>query len=308
MAQISSLEDAVAKAEVANRWRKAAGHFAGVLLAAVFLVSGLWKVLDPFSAAERMVQSLIPVGLSMAAAVSTGVAETFVGVLLVVPRYRRWGAWLAGLMLVAFMIYMGALYDRLLGDDCNCFPWIRRVVGPVFFLTDATMLVLAAGAAVWSRRPHGLRLPALVLAAAAVFALASYGVNAATRSGIKAPDAIIVDGQPRTLGSGRFFLYFFDPECSHCLVVARELGRQQWRYAEIIAVPTANPQFARSFLDDAGLKVGISPDAGLLQKAFTFGDPPYGVALSQGRQVGAYNSGELEQTVYPSLRQLGFVR
>lgn len=304
---ISTLQD-TSTTSAANRWRNATGLSSGVLLAVVFLVSGLWKVLDPFSAAERMVQALIPDALGMPAAIGVGTAETFIAVLLLIPRYRRWGAWLAGLMLVAFMVYIGALYDRLLGDDCNCFPWIRRVVGPMFFISDAAMLLLAFGAAIWSRRPRGLRNPALVLAGVTVFALGSYWVNASVRSGIRAPDSIVVDGQQRSLGSGRYFLYFFDPECSHCLTVARELGRQQWRDAEIIAIPTVNPQFARAFLDDAGLKAGISPDAGLLRKTFTFTDSPYGVALSLGRQVGAYNSGELERAVVSSLRQLGFIR
>lgn len=45
--------------------------------------------------------------------------ETLTGILLLIPRYRRWGAWLAAVMLIAFMVYIGVLYDRLLGDDCN---------------------------------------------------------------------------------------------------------------------------------------------------------------------------------------------
>ncbi len=291
-----------------RKWSRTAGLISALLLALIFLVSGLWKVLDPFSAAERTIQTLIPPALAMVAAVGVGAGEIFVGVLLLLPRYRRWGAWLAGLALVAFMIYIGVLYDRLLGDDCNCFPWIERVVGPMFFVTDAAMLLLAVGAAIWSRRPQGLRLPVLLLAGVTVFALASYGVNAAARSGARAPDSIRVEGQKRVLSTGRYFLYFFDPECSSCLTVARELGRQEWLETEVIAVPTANPQFGRAFLDDAGLRVGMSPDAARLREAFPFTDPPYGVALSGGRQVKAYNSGELEENVTGSLRQLGFIR
>jgi uncharacterized membrane protein YphA (DoxX/SURF4 family) len=304
---ISTLQDRLI-ASTARRWRNAAGFSSGILLAVLFLVSGLWKVLDPFSAAERMVQALIPDALGMPAAIGVGTAELFTAVLLLIPRYRRWGAGLAGLLLVAFMVYVGAFYDRLLGDDCNCFPWIRRVVGPMFFITDAAMLLLAVGAAVWSRQPRGLRSPALLLAGVIGLALGSYSVAASVRSGIKAPSSIVVEGQQRLLGSGRYFLYFFDPECSHCLAVARKLGRQQWRDAEVIAIPTANPQFARAFLDDAGLTAGISPDAVLLRKSFPFTDSPYGVALSLRRQVGAYNSGDLEQAVFVSLRQLGFIR
>jgi len=307
MSPIPTLQHKPAKT-AALHWRNAVAHLSGILLALVFLVSGLWKVLDPFSAAERMVQAMVPAVLGMPAAVGVGAAETFMGILLLLPRYRRWGGWLAGLALVAFMIYIGVLYDRLLGDDCNCFPWIQRVVGPMFFITDAAMLLLALGAAVWSRRPRGLRIPALLLAGVALFSLASYVLNATVRSEIRAPESIMVEGRQRLLRSGRYFLYFFDPECSHCLAVARELGRQQWRDTEVIAIPTANPRFARAFLNDAGLHVGISPDAGALRKTFPFTDSPYGIALSLGRQVATYNSGELEQKVFASLRQLGFIR
>lgn len=288
-------------------WKNAIGLSAAILVAAIFLVSGLWKILDPFSAAERMIQSLIPAALSMPAALAAGIAETFTGVLLLIPRYRRWGAWIAVLMLLAFMIYIGILYNRLLGDDCNCFPWIRRIVGPMFFLTDALMVLAALGAAVWSRKPAGLRLPAVILTGVIVFASGAYVVNATARSGLAAPATIIVDGESRSLGAGRFVLYFFDPECSHCLMVAREMSRQQWRYTEIIAVPTSQPQFAQAFLADAGLKVRVSPDAALLRQTFKFTDAPYAVVLSQGRQVAAFNSGQLESAVYPALRQLGFI-
>jgi uncharacterized membrane protein YphA (DoxX/SURF4 family) len=307
MSPISTLSEPPAQT-VAHGWRNAAALFSALPLALVFLVSGLWKVLDPFSAAERMVQALVPAAFGLPAAIGVGTAETFIAILLLLPPYRRWGAWLAGLALIAFIIYIGVLYGRLSGGDCNCFPWIRRVVGPAFFITDAAMLLLATGAAIWSRPPRRLRLPGLLFASVAVFALASFGLNAALRSGAGAPDSILVEGQPRSLGSGRHFLYFFDPECSHCVAIARELGRQQWRGAEVIAVPTVNPRFARAFLDTAGLKAGISPDAGILRGAFPFTDSPYGIALSRGRQVGAYNSGELERAVFTSLRRLGFIQ
>ena len=51
-------------------------------------------------------------------------------------------------MLIAFMVYIGVVYDRLIGDECNCFPWIKRVAGSVFFVGDAVMLCLA-GVARW---------------------------------------------------------------------------------------------------------------------------------------------------------------
>ena len=49
------------------------------------------------------------------------------------PRYRRWGAWLIALMLVAFMGYIGLRYQALVGRDCSCFPWLKRAVTPALF-------------------------------------------------------------------------------------------------------------------------------------------------------------------------------
>jgi hypothetical protein len=269
----------------------------------------VWKILDLPSAAERMVQSLVPVSLSAAAAMLVGAGETFTAILLLVPRFRRWGAWLAAIMLVAFMAYIGVFYNRLLGDDCNCFPWIRRVVGPGFFAGDAAMLLLAAVAG-WGARPsRGLRLAAGILAGVAAMTLCSYGLSAARRGQIVAPLSVEVDGRAQSLHHGRVLLYFFDPECSHCLMVAREMARWDWRSTRVIVLPTAQPRFARDFLSDSSLKAGISLDAAKLRRAFTFTDPPYAVALVDGRQAAAFNSGELAKPSFrEELASLEFVR
>jgi hypothetical protein len=125
-------------------WKHAAAAACAIILSLLCLASGVWKLSDLDATSERMVQSLVPVALSTPAALAVAICEAFAGVLLLIPRYRRWGAWIAALMLAAFMIYIGVLYDRLLGEDCNCFPWIRRVVGPAFFAGDAAMLFVVA--------------------------------------------------------------------------------------------------------------------------------------------------------------------
>jgi hypothetical protein len=104
-------------------------------------------------------------------------------------------------------------------------------------------------------------------------------------------------------------LYFFDPECSHCEKVAREMARQAWMGARVIAVPTAQPQFAGDFLRDSGLRVAVSSDADLLRARFPFTDSPYAVALVNGRRAATFNSGQLEGArYYGTLRKLGFIR
>jgi uncharacterized membrane protein YphA (DoxX/SURF4 family) len=275
-------------------------------LSLLFLASGIWKFSDLDSTAERMVQSLIPVALSMPAAIAVAVFETFTGVLLLVPRCRRWGAWLAGMMLVAFMIYIGVLYDRLIGEDCNCFPWIRRVVGPVFFAGDGAMLVLAAGAGWWSGRSSGWRRAGVLLLSVLLLAAGSYSASLYRRGRADVPETATVDGKSFNLRQGRVLLYFFDPECTHCYTVAREMATRQWGATRIIVLATREQRFTPSFLADTGLRAGISPDGEPLRRIFAFSDPPYAVALDRGKAVATFNSGQMEGSAYyEKLRTLG---
>ena len=289
-----------------RNWKRNAGAVSALILSLLFLASGIWKLTDLDATAERMVQSLVPVGLSMPSALAVAIYETFAGVLLSIPRYRRWGAWIAGVMLIAFMIYIGFMYDRLLGEDCNCFPWIRRVVGPAFFAGDAGMLALAGLAGWWSSKSQGWRHAAIILCCAGLVAGGSYTVSAIRRSRADAPEMAVVDGQAFSLRQGRVLLYFFDPECSHCYSVAQEMSKRKWGTTRIVILPTRQQRFARSFLQDSGLRAGISPDAEFLRKVFRFTDPPYAVALERGRTVATFNSGQMEgESYYETLKRLG---
>lgn len=290
-------------------WKRRAAAVSAVVLAGLFLASGLWKVSDLDATAQRMVQSLIPVALSMPAAVAVAVCEIFAGLLLLVPATRRWGAWLASLMLLAFMIYIGALYDRLLGEDCNCFPWIQRVVGPAFFIGDAAMLLLAALAALWPAKPTAWRLAGALFLGVAALTAAAYAVTLIQRSNADVPDSVTVDGKPFNLRQGHVLLYFFDPECSHCYTAAREMAKRNWGATRVVVLPTREPQFTQSFLNDTGLRAGISPGAAALRKIFPFTDPPYAVALHKGKAVAQFNSGQMEsESYYETLRRLGHIR
>lgn len=287
-------------------WKSVAGSVCAVLLAAVFLVAGIWKLTDPLSASARMVQALVPSGLALAAAIGAGIVETLTGVLLLVPRFRRWGAWLAALMLIAFMIYIGIHYSALIGEECNCFPWIKRAVGPGFFIGDAVMLLLAAGAAVWSRRSESLRSATLILGAICVFAGLMYGMIATRQTGLKAPASITVDGKVTSLEHGRIFLYFFDPECMHCAEAAKTMSKFQWNSVKLIAIPTTQARWGKHFLDSTKLSAGLSLDNDLLRQTFKFGDPPYAVAIEHGHQVGTFPFFD-EKEPEAGLKKIGFI-
>jgi hypothetical protein len=113
------------------------------------------------------------------------------------------------------------------------------------------------------------------------------------------PEFVMVNSQPENIRTGKVVLYFFDPECSHCLEVARNMGQWRWKRTRVIAVPTSQPQFAQSFLRDARLDAAISADAAKLRQIFRFTDPPYAVALRNGEVVATFNSGHLECERYP---------
>ncbi len=287
-------------------WKNAAAWVCVVLLAALFLVAGLWKTTDPYGAAARLAQAKVPGELSIPGAVTLGTIEVFSAILLLIPRFRRWGAWLIGLMLVFFMAYVGFFYNDLRGEECSCFPWIKRAVGPGFFIGDLAMLALAVVAGWWARRSDNVRTAAMIFAATAVFAAASFAVNMQQNSGTKAPDFATVDGKKTPLTLGKTLLFFYDPECLHCDEAAKRMSTHNWKDTRIVAIPTRMPQFAAEFLRATKLQAGTSNDFEPLKKTFPFGDPPYAVALENGRQKAAlpiFDKKEPEGT----LRKLGFI-
>lgn len=288
-------------------WKSTLSWVCAILIALVFLLSGLWKITDAPGAAVRMAQARVPQSLSLAAAISFGIAETFAAVLLLVPRFRRWGAWLAGLMLVAFMIFIGMNYNALRGEECSCFPWVKRAVGPGFFIGDAVMLALAAMAGFWAKRAQSLRSAILILGTVTVFALVSYGVAAMRQTGTKAPETVTVNGKPYTLQQGKILIFYFDPECLHCLDAAKRMSKMNWGDTRVVAVPISQPQFAQGFLDDTHLKAVISSDLPQLKKIFPFVSAPAGVALVDGREKAALTQFEDNEPA-TTLKKLGFVQ
>lgn len=312
-AKMVGMEDSIAQAppragalEV-PAWKTVASVASAVLLAALFLIAGVWKITEPFDAASRMVQAKIPADLGLTAAIGFGIAETFSAVLLLIPRFRRWGAWLTGLLLVAFMLYIGYYYNVLRGAECSCFPWLKRAVGPGFFVFDGAMLLMAIVAGWWSRPSEGKRTAAIILGAVTVFAFVSFGVTYARQTGVKAPDTITVDGKPYSLQHGKVFLYFFDPECSHCYQAAKTMAGYDWQGTKVIGIPTSQPQFAPGFMQETGLKAPNSNDLQMLKKIFPFGDPPYGVAIENGRQKQSFPHFEGDDPA-TGLRKIGFIR
>lgn len=291
-------------------WQIALGWICAILMSAVFLVAGLWKATGPTAAAVRLAQARVPESLSVLAAVLFGIAETCTGVLLLVPRFRRWGSWSASILMVSFLVFIGIHYRELIGADCSCFPWIKRAVGPQFFIGDGIMLLLSVGAGIWSRPAHGFRAAAAVLASIAVFAVVSWGIDSNRHTGTPAPAQIAAEnGPPISLSRGKVFIYFFNPHCLHCLEAGRKLAALDWTGTRFIAVPTESFSAADHFMEQSGLrdKGSVSTDLDPLKKLFPFDLPPAGVALEDGYEKAMLLQFE-DREPADTLRRLGFAK
>src|ERR1700742_184872 len=103
MSDVSAVSpERFARLEQQHAWRTALNWAAAILIAAVFLVAGIWKASDPERVGVMLAQLKVPQVLSLPLAICLGIAETFTGVMLLVPRFRRWGSIAASILLLAF--------------------------------------------------------------------------------------------------------------------------------------------------------------------------------------------------------------
>ena len=252
-------------------------------MAALWFSAGLWKLTDISGWQLKLTQLLVPVQLSLVGTLAVGVAEVAAGVLLLRPAWRRWGGWLSVALLAGFMAYMAVNYQTLQGEDCSCFPWLERAVGPAFFWSDAAMAAVALLAVRFSRPSEDVRRAAIAVLAVAVFAVGMLGVDRLQPppelAGI---EPISADGSEYDVREGKVFLFFFNPSCLHCLHAGQTMAKYGW-LVDFIGIPTQDPDWGPGFLQDAGLTgVKLSPDVERLRETFVFEDVPYGAVLEDG--------------------------
>ncbi len=192
-------------------WQKTVAAVCAILLGIIFLVSGSWKVLDPFKTGELLEQAKVPAGFGKLGASTLGAIEVFAAFMLFYPRLRRWGGFLGSGLIVFFLGWIGYYYSALVGKECSCFPLIKRSIGPGFFISDGVMLLFGLAAFFWSAKVVSAKLPMAALASIAVLAGLSFGFNTWKHSNVQVPTPVIVDGKPQSLAEGQVFLFFYDP-------------------------------------------------------------------------------------------------
>jgi uncharacterized membrane protein YphA (DoxX/SURF4 family) len=284
-----------------------AAWVAALALGIFFLGAGIWKSLDPLTWATIITNMKVPAVLSQPFTVALATGEIFSAILLMIPRFRRWGAGLMIVMLLGFMGYVGWNYSALKGMDCSCFPGLKRAINPEFFWSDGAMLVAAVIAGWWAKPSSGLKPAAIILALVSLFSVGSYIMVLRGETGVLAPETAMVNGSPVSLREGKILLYFFDPMCSHCNDAAKAMAKHTWLADKVIGIPTVLPQYGQQFMDTTKLKGLVSNDIKELKKVFPFGDPPFAVALERGRAKAQMRRFD-EQEPAATLRQLGFIQ
>ena len=288
-------------------WTGWVGLAAAVAMAILWFTAGLWKLSDISGWQLKLTQLLVPVNLSLVGTLAVGIAEVTAGLLLLRPAWRRWGGWLSSALLVGFMVYMAVNYQTLQGEDCSCFPWLERAVGPAFFWTDAAMLAASLLAVRFSSPPTDIRRAGMALAGVAAFAAIMLGADSLEpESDLATAGPITVDGVPYDLEGGRIFLFFFNPSCIHCLHAGQTMAKYTWR-VDFVGVPTQDPDWAPGFVEDAGLSdVRLSPDIETLRETFEFQDVPFGALLEDGTVLDRLIFWE-EPALSDTLRLHGFI-
>jgi len=279
-------------------WKSWVGWGAAIIMAFLWFTAGLWKLSDISGWQLKLTQLLVPVKWSLAGTMVVAMTEVAAGVLLLRPAWRRWGGYLSALLLLVFMAYVGINYQTLQGEDCSCFPWLERAVGPAFFWSDAGMLAIALLATYFAPKPAAMK--GALMALAGVVALS--GVMLA----IDAPATITADGESYGLLEGKIFLYFFNPSCMHCLDAGQTMATYDWK-ADFVGIPTQDFDWGQGFVEDAGLKnVKLSPDLAMLKETFPFEDVPYGAVIEDGRILERIMFWE-EPELSEKLRGHGFI-
>jgi len=292
-------------------WKAWVGASLAISMGLFWIVVGGWKATHPYDFAALVTQLKVPSTLSLPFAAMLGTGEIFGGLMLLVPRFRRWGALLTSGLLLGFMGYMAINYSELKGADCSCFPWLKRTVSPEFFVGDAAMLAVTAIAGWWAARSTNLKSAALLAAAVAVFSGASLAYNVSQQTGTPAPETMMVEGKPFSIGQGKVFVFFFDPQCMHCFHSAQAMKGYKWAEGiKMIVAPVRVPEFAKGFLDDTGLKAtAVTSDHESLRKLFHLdkADPPNGVAIEHGRVKASWVAFDDNQPK-TGLKEMGWIQ
>jgi peroxiredoxin/uncharacterized membrane protein YphA (DoxX/SURF4 family) len=122
---------------------------ARLILAAVFVVSGVSKLFDLSGSQSAMRAFGVPERFTRAGGIALPIAEIVIAVLLIPISTARWGALLALILLAVFIAGISYSLSRGRKFDCHCFGQLTSSeIGPTTLIRNAALAVLAAFVAV----------------------------------------------------------------------------------------------------------------------------------------------------------------
>jgi peroxiredoxin/uncharacterized membrane protein YphA (DoxX/SURF4 family) len=122
---------------------------ARLILAAVFVVSGVSKLFDLAGSQAAMRSFGVPERFTRAGGIALPIAELVIAVLLVPAATAHWGALLALILLGVFIAVIGYNLARGRKFDCHCFGQLTTSeIGPSTLIRNAVLAVLAAFVAI----------------------------------------------------------------------------------------------------------------------------------------------------------------
>ncbi|MDA1315605.1 MAG: hypothetical protein O2968_19930 [Acidobacteria bacterium] len=296
-----------ATGSASGAWKKHAGAAAAIVMAILWLVAGVYKLTTISQWQLMLTQILVPVPLSLAGTMAVIMGDLTAGVLLLRPSWRRLGGMLSSVMLIIFMGYFAINYEALRGADCSCFPWVKRAVGPEFFWTDGAMLLLSVAAA-WLAPPlRNIRGAVLAVAGIVVISLSALAIDKlGPQPELDVPATIAAGDAQVSLHEGKVFIFFFNPMCPHCVDAGINMSKHKWQ-AIFVGVATEDEDLTPGFIDDTGLRdVKLTRDIKTLREALPFENPPYAVAIEDGRVTERFPFFE-EPELGEKLRELGLI-
>jgi peroxiredoxin/uncharacterized membrane protein YphA (DoxX/SURF4 family) len=122
---------------------------ARLILAAVFVVSGISKLFDLSGSQAAMRSFGVPERLTRLGGIVLPIAELVIAVLLIPVTTAKWGALLALILLVVFVAGISYSLSRGRKFDCHCFGQLTTSeIGTPTLIRNAVLAVLAAFVAV----------------------------------------------------------------------------------------------------------------------------------------------------------------
>src|SRR5918995_69236 len=118
---------------------------ARLILAAVFVVSGISKLFDLSGSQAAMRSFGVPERFTRAGGIALPIAELVIAVLLIPAATAAWGALLALLLLLVFVAGISYSLSRGRKFDCHCFGQLTTSeIGPPTLIRNGVLAVLAA--------------------------------------------------------------------------------------------------------------------------------------------------------------------